>query len=168
MIIQNSNIEDIDSIFTLYKIATDYQKTKGSVFWPDFDPAMVAQEIKEQRQWKIIINSKIACVWATTDSDPEIWQDRNKDPSIYIHRIATHPEFRGKSLVSHIIDWSKRHARARDKKYIRMDTVGDNKGLINYYTSCGFDFLGLSILEETTSLPAHYHNATVSLFEMEV
>ncbi|WP_308302160.1 hypothetical protein [Psychroflexus sp. MES1-P1E] len=49
-----------------------------------------------------------------------------------------------------------------------MDTVGENVGLINYYKKCGFDFLGLSILKETSELPAHYNNATVSLFQISV
>ena len=54
------------------------------------------------------------------------------------------------------------------KDFIRMDTVGENLGLIKYYTNCGFEFLGLSKLKNTQNLPAHYHNATVSLFQMTV
>ena len=49
-----------------------------------------------------------------------------------------------------------------------MDTVGDNLGLINYYTKCGFDFLGLLKLKNTEGLPAHYDNAMVSLFQMKI
>ena len=49
-----------------------------------------------------------------------------------------------------------------------MDTVGENKKLIEYYQKCGFRFLGLSQLTNTETLPLHYHNATVSLFEMAV
>ena len=49
-----------------------------------------------------------------------------------------------------------------------MDTVGDNPVLISYYTKCGFDFLGLSKLKNTEGLPAHYENATVSLFQIDL
>jgi hypothetical protein len=49
-----------------------------------------------------------------------------------------------------------------------MDTVGDNSGLINYYTKCGFEFLGLLKLKNTKGLPAHYDNATVSLFQIDL
>ena len=59
-------------------------------------------------------------------------------------------------------------AKENGKKYVRLDTVGDNKGLIKHYTSCGFDFLGLFKLKNTAGLPPHYHNATVSLFELAV
>jgi hypothetical protein len=40
--------------------------------------------------------------------------------------------------------------------------------LINHYKKSGFQFLGLYKLKETKGLPAHYTNATVSLFEKEV
>ena len=166
MTIRNSEIADINEIFRLYDIARDFQKTKGAVLWPQFDKKLIETEIAENRQWKLLIDNQIACVWAITFSDPDIWEERNADPSIYIHRIATNPIFRGQNLVEAIVKWSKRYADEHEKEFIRMDTVGENKGLINYYQKCGFDYLGLLKLKNTANLPAHYHNATVSLFQM--
>ncbi|TDQ27518.1 GNAT family N-acetyltransferase [Tenacibaculum caenipelagi] len=168
MKIENSNLKDVDKIFELYKNATDFQKTKSVVPWPEFDSKLIKKEVIEKRQWKIIINNEVACVWATTESDPEIWQERNDDPAIYIHRISTNPNFRGRNLVEEIVKWSKDYAAKKNKKYVRMDTVGENIGLIKHYKKCGFEFLGLSKLEDTDKLPAHYHNATVSLFQLSV
>jgi len=168
MNIYNSQIEDIDHIFELYKTATDYQNKKSMVAWPSFDRNLVEKEIIENRQWKLVIDHQIACVWAVTDSDPQIWGARNNDPSIYIHRISTNPNFRGRNFVKNIVTWSKKYASKRNKKYIRMDTVGENIGLTNHYKKCGFDFLGLSKLQHTSELPLHYQNATVSLFQISV
>jgi ribosomal protein S18 acetylase RimI-like enzyme len=166
MMIENSTIEDIDEIFRLYKLATDYQATRNSVCWPAFERSLVETEIKENHQWKMTEAGTMTCVWATTFSDPLIWEERNKDAAVYIHRIATNPVFRGKNLVIQIMDWAKEYARANNKKKLRLDTVGENKGLIKHYTSCGFNFLGLSKLKNTTGLPSHYENASVSLFEL--
>lgn len=168
MKIENSTKDDIDEIFRLYKIATDLQKSKFSVHWPEFERSLVETEIREQRQWKIIINGKIACVWATTFSDPQIWEERDETPAVYIHRIARSSDFQEQNLVEKIVEWAKEYAFENRKKYIRMDTVGDNPGLINYYVKCGFDFLGLSRLNNTAGLPAHYNKAIVCLFQMEV
>lgn len=166
--VQNSNINDLDEIFRLYKIATAFQKTRFTVHWPDFDRKFIETEISENRQWKIISDDKIACIWATTFSDPQIWEQRNEDLAVYIHRIATNPDFRGQNLVGQIVDWVKGYAKENKKQFVRMDTVGNNSGLIDYYTKCGFDFLGLSKLKNTEGLPAHYDNATVSLFQLEI
>ena len=108
MNIQNSTLEDIEDIFALYKIGTDLQKLKfPENQWPKFDRKLIELEINEERQWKIIIDNKIACTWAITFNDPQIWEERDVDPSVYIHRIATNPEFRGQKFVSKIVDWAR-------------------------------------------------------------
>lgn len=168
MKILKSEIKDIDKIFELYKLATILQKTKLAVTWPNFDRNLVEMEIQDNRQWKIVIDGQIACIWAITESDAQIWGERNEEPALYIHRISSSPNFRGRNMVNEIVKWSKNYCEIHNKKYIRMDTVGENVGLINYYKKCGFDYLGLSKLKDTSGLPAHYCNATVSLFQMEV
>ena len=168
MKIVNSTPEDIEEIFRLYRIATTYMASRSTVSWPEFDRKMVEREISENHQWKMILNNQIACVWATTFSDPLIWDEKNQDPSVYIHRIATHPDSRGRNLVKSIVEWAKEFAKANNKKYIRLDTVGENLGLIKHYQHCGFNFLGLHKLKSTEGLPEHYENASVSLFELPV
>ena len=61
---------------------------------------------------------------------------------------------------------NKSKMKENNKEFIRLDTVGENKGLIKHYQSCGFNFLGVFKLANTQGLPQHYHNASVSLFEI--
>ena len=167
MKISNSKKEDIPEIFRLYKLATDFQKIKfPKNHWPEFDEAMVIKEVLENRQFKIIIDSKIACVWAITYSDPQIWEDAVNNTSIFIHRIATNPDFRGHNFVKTIVDWAINLAKDNNKQFIRMDTCGKNMGLINYYQRCGFKFLGTKKLKNASDLPSHYLNADVCFFEI--
>jgi len=168
MNIVNCVKEDIDEIFRLYDAATKYQKERYKLHWPVFERKMVADEIAERRQWKLIIDEKIACVWATTFSDPLIWEDRNIDPSVYIHRIATNSDFRGRNFVMDIVEWAKKYAVLNDKTFVRLDTTGLNEKLIAHYEKCGFTFLELTKLKNTVGLPAHYQNADISLFELKV
>lgn len=168
MNIQNSISKDIDEIFTFYKSATELQKSFGMVQWPVFDRAMVESEINENRQWKLIIDNRIVCIWATTFDDPEIWGEKNNDPSVYIHRIATHQDFKGNNLVKEIVSWAVNYAKINHKNYVRLDTIGGNLKLIQHYQNCGFDYLGLTKIENSQNLPAHYFNATVSLFEIKI
>ncbi len=168
MKIENSKHNDIDEIFRLYQIATDYMKSKNMVHWPDFERDLIEKEIEEKRQWKITIDNEIACIWVASFDDPQIWEELNADPAIYIHRIATNPKFRGNNLLGNLIEFVKKMAIQNQKRFLRMDTVGENHGLIDYYTKCGFNFLGLSKLDNTDGLPSHYHNATVCLFELDL
>lgn len=129
---------------------------------------MIETEILDGRQWKITKSGKMICVWATTFDDPYNWKNKNNDPSVYIHRIASNLEFRGHNLVEKNVLWCKNYAKENDKEFIRLDTVGENKKLIAHYKKNRFDFLGLFSLENSKALPAHYHNATVSLFELRL
>jgi RimJ/RimL family protein N-acetyltransferase len=160
---------DIDEIFRLYKLAAAYQASIQSlVVWPDFERALVEEELAEKRQWKLVIEQEIACVWAITFDDPLIWEAKNADPALYLHRIATNPNFRGRNMVREIVHWATRYAQQQGKRYVRLDTIGENQGLIAHYTGCGFTYLGLAKLTNTQGLPPHYHGATVSLFELPV
>lgn len=169
MIIKNIAPLDIDKIFTLYKIASNYQKEKKTVVvWPDFNREMVAIEISENRQFKLLINSEIACVWAITFSDVQIWEDSKGDSALYIHRIAVHPNFRGNKYIDKIVAWAKEFALKKDIQFIRLDTLGENQGLIDHYKNAGFNFLGLFNLKNTSNLPDHYKLAPVCLFEIDL
>ena len=168
MQIENSTLQDLESIFDLYGLATAYQKTKFlNNIWPEFDRTLVETEINEKRQFKFIINNRIACVWAVTFENPLIWKEKNKDPSIYIHRIATHPDFRGRNFVHTIVEWARLYARKNKKQYIRLDTCGNNTALIRYYINCGFTFSGINKLKDFNGLPSHYNNAEVCYFEID-
>lgn len=169
MKIENCSPADIPEIFRLYRIASAYQKSKETVVvWPEFEQQLVETEIAENRQWKLVIDGEIACIWATTFSDEQIWGPRNADPAIYIHRIATNPDFRGKTFVSLIVTWAKSYAKDQDKSFVRLDTLGNNTGLIAHYTNCGFSFLGMFDLKDTKGLPEHYHHAPACLFEIRL
>ncbi len=166
--IQNSTVRDITEILKFYEHAREYQYMKGAVVWPDIPVSLITKEIIEKHQWKLMDDGKIACVWATTFQDPLIWEEKDLDPAVYIHRIAVNPAFRGRNLVKEVVEWAKLFAKEQGKKFIRLDTVGENTGLIKHYTTCGFHFLGLVNLKDTSGLPAHYSKAPVALFEMEV
>lgn len=166
--IKNSTEDDMSTIFELYKLATAYMKSKNQVAWPEFSQAMVSNEIRSLSQWKLLIDGKIACIWATALEDESIWGPSNNEPSLYLHRIATHPDFRGQKLVQHLLNWADGFGRENQLMYLRMDTVGLNQGLIGHYQGLGFEFLGTKTLEDVSDLPGHYKEGPVCLFQREV
>ena len=169
MKVANSTINDIPEIFRLYKLAADYQILKyPKNQWPIFDLELVTSEVVEERQFKLVVGNEIACIWAITFRDPQIWEGSGNDSAIYIHRVATNPFFRGNNYVSKIVEWSMDYASMRDVQFVRMGTCGENTRLIEHYSSCGFNYLGMKKLRNTSELPSHYHNADVCFFEIEL
>ena len=165
--IKNCSSHDAGSILALYDAAISLQTQKHSVVWPKFERSFIEKEINEGRQWKLMIDGEIACNWAITFNDKEIWAERDQNDSIYIHRIATNPSYRGNRFIDAIVDWARAYAKLKGKKYVRLDTLGNNTRLIQHYTSAGFDFLGIFKLENTKNLPGHYQKEpNCCLFEI--
>jgi ribosomal protein S18 acetylase RimI-like enzyme len=168
MHIENSSAADTDEIFRLYDLAIEFQKKVSEQHWLPFERSLVEKEIAEQRQFKIIIEGKIACIFCIAWNDPLIWGEKDAEPSIYLHRIVTNPEFRGKNFVAEIINWALVFGREKERKYLRMDTWGDNAKLREYYEKCGFEFLGIVKPASPHLLPAHYASITLSLFQIKI
>lgn len=158
----------IDQVVKMYEWAREVQRKHEIVVWPDFPIDMIEQDIASGTVWALADNNDLACIWTIALEDPLIWGERNSDPAVYIHRIATHPDYRGRRLVNELVSWAQDFARQQGKKYIRMDTVGNNRKLISHYTQCGFDFLGMFVLPDTRNLPQHYQKDAVCLFERKV
>lgn len=169
MKISNCIQNDIEEIVVLYEAARQLQMLRKMVVWPAFENSFIENEIRENRQWKIVIDNTIACNWAITFEDKEIWDKKDNDNSIYIHRICTNPNFRGNRYIEKIVEWAKAYAMQLGKRFIRLDTLGANTKLIEHYTSAGFTFLGMIELTETTTLPKHYQDEpNCCLFEISI
>ncbi|MGK6341883.1 hypothetical protein ACMGDK_06555 [Chryseobacterium sp. DT-3] len=48
MIIENSNRQDIEEIFRLYRLATDLQRTKNIVLWPEFERSLIELKLMKK------------------------------------------------------------------------------------------------------------------------
>ncbi len=169
MEIINSTPDDTETIFKLYDDAVAYQKKIFNKHWQPFERGMVEREIKEERQWKIIdSHNNILCIFAISYNDPEIWEAKDTDPSIYLHRIVSNPLFRGSNFVKEIIDWAGIFGKTNTRKFIRLDTWADNEKLISYYKKCGFTLVGITTPTKTAGLPKHYNLISLSLFEIEI
>lgn len=159
---------DVDRIFDLYDKAIEFQKQVFDKHWLGFDRKLVDREIAEGRLWKIVEDGEMACIYSVAYQDPIIWGENSGDSAMYIHRIVTNPECRGRGYVMTITDWAKGHARQNALQFVRMDTWGDNRRLIDYYQDCGFKFIGLVTPEESETLPQHYSGISLSLFEIDL
>ncbi|MGZ3863204.1 MAG: GNAT family N-acetyltransferase [Bacteroidia bacterium] len=169
MEIQVCTLNDLNHILSLYQAARELQTQRKTVIWPVIEGSFIEKEILEQRQWKIVIDGKMACNWAITFADKEIWGEKDKNDSIFIHRICVNSDFRGNRFIDHITEWAKGYAKQMEKRFVRLDTLGNNTRLIEHYTSSGFNFLGMVRLTDTAALPKHYQDEPdCCLFEIDL
>lgn len=167
-IFENSKSDDIETALFFFRSAIAYQRAKGYEMWPEFTSELIEKEIKENRHFKIIHNKEIVCVLSVQYNDPVIWKEKDIDPAIYLHRIAVNPNHKGNRMMERIRDWAIEHAKKNGKKFVRMDTWGNNLKIRDYYISCGFIYIGQQQLSSMENDPLHYGGNNLSLFELSV
>lgn len=67
------------------------------------------------------------------DWDRQIWGDVSDDDALYVHRFAVARAFGGQGLGKEMLDFAEQHGRALGKRYLRLDCVGHNHRLNEYY-----------------------------------
>jgi ribosomal protein S18 acetylase RimI-like enzyme len=164
----NATISDTPTVLALYEKGSEFQKTAFGKGWQFIDTVRLQTEIKERRLWKIVESGAIACIFSVVYSDPILWRDLNADPAMYLHRIVTNPDFRGRGYVTKITDWSRAHAAANGLRYVRLDTWEDNGKLVDLYLSNGFRYVSTVELSESDATPKHYVGNRISLFEIDL
>jgi hypothetical protein len=168
MEITNSCFADTQAILDLYEQAISYQKAVFSRHWHSFDQGVLIQEIQERRHWKILINEQIAFLFSVTFEDPMLWEERNADPSVYLHRMVGSPTHRGYGFVRHVVEWALVYGRAHQKKFIRLDTCADNVKLNAYYLNAGFSFWRKKRFKSTDPVPKHYLEGDLNLYQIAI
>lgn len=160
--------EDLETMRLMWDEALHFQKEGGNPVWPEFPEELIIKEIESDLNFKLTAGGKILCYFSIAFSDPVIWEEKERGDALYLHRGVTASEFRGLGLTRFIFEWARLKAKLINRKYIRIDTWGSNKELINYYIRAGFRHIGYKDLGETPDLPAHYNNLRLAIFETDV
>ena len=166
--IENTTEQDLEFIYWLYEEAILYQQQMKYNVWNGYDKEVLQREIKEKLQYKIIIENKIAIVFSAIYSDKFLWREHDKDDAIYIHRIVVNPNFRGQKLFTEVFNWAIDEAKKKGRKYLRLDTWGDNPKMIGYYKSFGYRFIENYSSGDNPELPAPHRNLFFALLEYEI
>jgi ribosomal protein S18 acetylase RimI-like enzyme len=171
MSFMNTTVEDLDVLEELYDEAIAYQRSQfAGHFWNGMNRALITKEIKEGLHWKIVEAGQIACFFSMLHTDPLVWDQRDAEPSLYLHRIVTNPSFRGRGYVKQIIAWAEAFGKAAGKQYVRLDTGRENSRLNEYYQQCGLVFCGIKQFEDASNpdIPRHYLGSGLNLYEKRI
>ncbi|MBK9149654.1 MAG: GNAT family N-acetyltransferase [Saprospiraceae bacterium] len=164
----NTDLSDLKTILWLFDEAIKLQSKNGYKVWGRIDEVALQKDITNNLQFKIVKGDNILCVFSIQHNDPFIWQDKDQNNAIYLHRIVTNPNFKGQRLFEKVLIWATQFARQNNREHLRMDTWADNHQLIAYYKSYGFRFVENYITTDTEELPLQNRNLNVALLELTV
>jgi predicted GNAT family N-acyltransferase len=166
--VSNTSLQDLEQIKWLFDEAIKLQSKNGYKVWESIDEIALQKDITNNLQFKIVKDENIVCIFSIQYNDPFIWQDKDQNDAIYLHRIVTSPNFKGQRLFEKVLTWAIGFAKQECKKFIRMDTWAANHQLIDYYQTFGFRFIENYKTTDTEELPLQNRNLNVALLELTI
>jgi predicted N-acetyltransferase YhbS len=73
--------------------------------------------------------------------DPLYWGDQPPD-AIYVHKLAVRRDRAGRGIGAAIVEWANAEAAEAGREFLRLDCLGDNPGIRDYYEDLGFEHRG--------------------------
>ena len=169
MKIRRSTLASEPEFSHFWTAALAYQKSVQLPLWPPYPKERIKDEIRSGLHFSVFLSDDVLVgYFSLVLADAVIWVEREQGDAVYIHRMCVNPARKGNNIAGAVLTWAQGYAAGSGRKYIRMDTWGDNPKLIRHYAACGFQHIGNRQLGLAPELPPHYNNANLALFENEI
>lgn len=143
--------EDADAVMALLLKTAQWFKSKGSSQWSALldgeDSHNTREVIKHGNVFVFKEGEKIAAmVILLTDASPwdiDLWGEEDQENSFYVHRLAIDRDYAGRGLGKAVLEWVEHGIAIEGKPQIRLDCIGTNDTLYQFYSNAGYTHKGL-------------------------
>ncbi|BCD12544.1 GNAT family N-acetyltransferase [Bacillus cereus] len=147
--IRIANEEESDSIITLLKEVAHWLQHKEVDQWQYLLGGEATDEILEgiREKYTYVITKEDEIIGTVTVSpkqnewDEHIFGKEEVSNSLYIHRFAVKRKYKGNGIGEWILQWIEENVQ-HDKEFLKLDCVGHNRALNDFYKKNGFDYVG--------------------------
>lgn len=141
--------DESDSIITLLKEVAKWLQHKKVDQWQYLLGEEATTEILEgiKEKYTYVVMKEEEIVGTVTASpkqnewDEHIFGKEEVSNSLYIHRFAVKRKYKGNGIGEHILQWIDENMQS-DKQYLKLDCVGHNRTLNDFYKKNGFEYIG--------------------------
>ncbi|MBE7104009.1 GNAT family N-acetyltransferase [Bacillus cereus] len=138
-----------ESIITLLKEVAQWLQDKEVNQWQYLLEGEATAEILEGIRAKhtYVVMKEAEIVGTVTvspkqnDWDEHIFGKEEVSNSLYIHRFAMKRKHKGNGIGEWILQWIEENVQS-DKEYLKLDCVGHNRTLNDFYKRNGFEYVG--------------------------
>lgn len=116
--------------------------------WNESYPSneVLMNDIELGQIWKLENKQSIIGVMVLTEIEDDEYKDvkwlTKNGSSIYVHRLAVHPDFQGQGCAQLLMTYAENYALEHNYKSIRLDTFSQNKRNQRFYKKRNFTELG--------------------------
>jgi DNA-binding MarR family transcriptional regulator/ribosomal protein S18 acetylase RimI-like enzyme len=166
--IVNTTPEDLNLVYWLFEQAIVYQRQHGYPEWKGYEKKALIAEVEQQLQYKITLDHHVLAIFSVSFSDPATWGEWDSGNALFLHRVITHPQFKGQRVFEKVLHWALQKAREKGLDFIRIDTWTDNPSIIAFYRGYGFQVVAARVTPNSPELHAQNRNLRVTLMQLPV
>ncbi len=147
--IRTATEEESDSIITLLKEVAQWLQHKEVDQWQyllgEEDTAEILESIKEKYTYVVTKEDEIIGTVTVSPKqnewDEHIFGKEEVSNSLYIHRFAVKRKYKGNGIGEWMLQWIEENVQ-HDKEFLKLDCVGHNRILNDFYKRNGFEYVG--------------------------
>jgi GNAT superfamily N-acetyltransferase len=141
--VRRASHEDSVIVADLLDEATVWVGDLGFSQWPHpFPRDQLAAAIERGEVY--VVESEdgeaVATVTMLVD-DPAYWGARPPD-AFYVHKLAVRRDRAGRGIGAAVVEWANAEAAEAGREFLRLDCLGDNPRIRDYYEDLGFQHRG--------------------------
>ena len=148
MNVRHAQQEDAVTVAGLLDEATEWVNDLGFSQWPlPFPRDLLAGAIDRGEVY--VVESEEGEAVATVSmlhDDPVYWGDQPPD-AFYVHKLAVRRDRAGRGIGAAVVEWANAEAAEAGREFLRLDCLGDNPGIRDYYEGLGFEHRGDLVLD---------------------
>jgi len=142
VIIRQALPADAAAIQQMLEEAARWVDALGEIMWDEgeLSPDRVAREIAAGQFFIAEVEGDAAGAVRFQLEDRLFWPDLIEPDSAFIHRLVVRRSYKGGGVSTALLSWAVSHARARGRRYLRLDCDASRPKVRAVYERFGFRF----------------------------
>ncbi|GAA2738653.1 hypothetical protein GCM10010439_73400 [Actinocorallia aurantiaca] len=139
--IRKGTLDDADAVVALRVEAETWLHAAGIQQWVDRARGIrnIRDGLAAGNTYVVEERGAIVASLTLAGADPDFWTaDDDPDTALYLYKFMIGAAHRGTGLGDQLLDWACEQARARGKRWLRLDCWRENTALQRYYLRRGF------------------------------
>lgn len=159
--IRKANLNDLREIKKLTEACAKALQQQNIFQWNEHYPSLekLKNDIEKQELYVFEKENRIISIIVLTSKMDDVYRNINwlskTGNNLYVHRLATHPEFWGKGYARKMMDFAEEFAKNKNFTSIRLDTFSKNIRNQKFYEARGYTKLGDVYFPHKNEHPFH-------------
>ena len=144
--------DDLPAVLDIVRRVVPLMLAEGNRQWGlDYPNAEVlGRDIEKEQLWVATMGNAATIVGlaaVTSAREPEYerldgWAGGAAAPAVVVHRLATHPDWRGRGVAAALMQQAERVAAGLGTSFVRVDTNSETTATQKFFPKLGFSYVG--------------------------